>query len=558
MDQFLDTLRRVMERLWSPVVDLWDDLRRRRARPVDPSTPPPTADESDQATVVATASDDVLAVVERIEATGASEVLLRVPREARALRDPAAWPHIAAVAKRNAIALGVVTSRGDVRSHARQNGLHAAGSVGRVTQAPHHQMSVGDRTFYVPRLPIGALIRTALLVVGIYALVIMGCNTIPSAEIVIVPASEELTASARVRLNPVADDPDLELGVAPAVTFRHQFTTTLAAVTTGEAEVPDERATTVLQFFNPGETDLLISAGKQVDDENGIGFAIDEDVTVPAGSVANVDATAVFAGTGSNVAAGTLILTDGLPEGVTVTNWSQASGGTDQTVAAVSDEDVDRIQELAKTVLRRIGERELFEAVGKDTAFPQTLSVSVFSQNALANPGDPAEVFEVDFTAVVTALVITDEQAARYGAELIASELAAGFELLPESTTATVSGARIDGGTLTVRLEATGLVAKLIDEAAVSEAVSGQSPADATAQLQEMLALEDPPTITLRPQFIPWRWLPRRAERIHVTFAGPASLMADDGDESEEGDATASSAGSGATAAPTATETASP
>jgi len=554
VDQLLDIVRRVGERLWSPVVDLWDDLRRARSRPLDPSTPPPTVDELDQATVVVTATDDVLAVVERIKATGASEVILRVPREARALRDPAAWPHIAAVAKRNSMALGVVTPRGDVRSHARQNGLHAAGSTGKVTRAPHHQMALGDLTFYLPRFPLAGLIRAALLVVGIYALVIIGCSTIPSAEIVIVPASEETTASARVRLNPVADDPDLDLGVAPAVTFRHQFTTTLAAQTTGEVDVPDERATAVLQFFNPAEAELLISAGKQVDDENGIGFSIDEDVTVPAGSVANVDATAVFAGIVSNVGPGTLTLTDGLPEGVTVTNWSSASGGTDKTVPAVSEEDVVNIQELAKTVLRRIGERELVEAVGDDTAFPQTISVSVFSQQALSNPGEPADVFEVDFTAIVTALVITNEQAARYGAALIASKLPGGFELLSESTTATVSDPRIDGGTLTVMLKATGLVAELFDETAVSEAVSGKSPADATVELQQMLALETAPTITLRPRFIPWRWLPRKAERISVTFAGPASLIEDDADGEASGDGeTTATADASETATATAT-----
>ncbi len=529
-----------MERLWAPVVDVWDDLRRNRARPADPSTPAPSADDGEQWTVVATADDDVLSVVERIEATGASEVILRIPREARAFRNPAAWPHIAAVAKRNSMALGVVTPRGDVRSHARENGLQAAGSTGRVTRAPHHQLSLGERTFYVPRLPLGALLRVAVLAVGTYALVIMSCNTIPSAEIVIVPASEEVTATARVRLNPVADDPDLELGVAPAVTFRHVFEATLVTVTTGEADVPDERATVLLQFFNPGESELLISAGRQVDDENGISFATDEDVTVPPGSVANVDATAVFAGAISNVASGALTFTVGLPEGVTVINWSQATGGTDKTVPAVGDDDVDRIQELAKTVLRRIGERELVEAVGDDTVFPQTLSVSIFSQDSLSNLGEPTEVFEVDFTAVATALVITDEQAARYGAELIASELDAGFELLPGSTTATVSSARIDGGTLTVLLEATGLVAELVDEVAVSEALSGMSPGDATLQLEQMLAIEGPPTITLRPQFIPWRWLPRKADRISITFAGPDSLIEDE--ESEDGEATASSA----------------
>jgi len=554
--QVLDILRRVMERLWSPVVDLWDDLLRRRARPIDPSTPSPTADESDQATVFVTAIDDVFGVVERIAATDATEVILRVLREARAFRDPAVWPHIAAVAKRNSMALGVVSPRRDVRSYARENGLQAAGSIGKVTRAPHHRMTFGDRTFFVPRFPLGALIRTALLAIGINALAIVSCNTIFSAEIVIVPNSEKATASARVRLNPVAGDSDLKLGVAPAVTFRHVFTTTLATVTTDTAEVPDEHATVLLQFFNPGESELLISAGREVDDENRISFATDEDVTVPAGSVVNTNATAVFAGTISNVGAGTLSFTTGLPEGVTVTNWSSAKGGTDKTVPAVGDEDVDRIQMLARAMLRRIGEREVFDAVGEDTVFPQTLSISILSQEALSNWGEPTEVLEVDFTVIATALVITDEQAARYGAALIANELDSGFELLPASTETTISDARIDGGTLSVLLEATGLVAKLVDELAVSEVISGMSTSDAAVQLEQMLALEGLPTITLRPRFIPWRWLPRKADRISVSIDGPGSLVEDD--ESEADDAMASSASASATDSAYATATVSP
>lgn len=81
---------------------------------------------------------------------------------------------------------------------------------------------------------------------------------------------------------------------------------------------------------------------------------------------------------------------------------------------------------------------------------------------------------------------------------------------------------------------------------------SDQATVVAIAQLQQMLVPERLPTITMRPQFIPWRWLPRRADRIHVTPAGPASLLEDDGDT------TVSSAGFDATVAPAATETASP
>lgn len=280
MNEYLEVLRNAWQRFTSFVAA----QRAPRRRQIDPSTPPPSNDSPDRVTVVARADDGILDVVDRIEATGASEIVLVVPREARALRDPAAWPHVAAVAKRNALSLGVVAPRGDVRSYARQNGLPAATSVGSVVRAPHHRLQLGDREFFVPRMAWGGLIRAAVLVVGLWFVGTVACNTIPSAEVVIVPASEELTASARMRLNPIADVPDVELGIQPATSFQHTFTHTIAVVTSGEVEVPDERATAVLQFSNANEEDVVVSAGSQIDEDNGISFTTDQDVTVPAGS----------------------------------------------------------------------------------------------------------------------------------------------------------------------------------------------------------------------------------------------------------------------------------
>jgi len=530
MNEYLDALRNA----WRRVTAFVAQQRTPRRRQVDPSTPPPSADSSTRATVVARADDGILDVVDRIEAAGTPEVVLVVPREARALRDPASWPHIAAVAKRNVLALGVVAPRGDVRSYARQNGLPAATSVGRVVRSPHHRITLGDREFYVPRIAWGGLIRGAVLVAGLWVVGLVACNTIPSAEVVIVPASEEVSSSMRVRLNPIADEPDLELGIQPATSFQHTFTHTIAIITSGEVEVPDERATVVLQFSNSTASDLVVSAGTQVDDENGISFTTDADVIVSAGAIATTGATAVQAGTQANVPFGTLILSDDLPEGVTATNSSAAGGGTDELVPAVDVTDVVRVALISDEVLRRIGERELFEVVTEGTVFPQTISVSIFSQEPLANPGDPAETFLVDFTAVVSALVVTEEQAGRTAEAVLLRDLIEGQALLPNSASATLADARVEGGTVTVLLTATGLVADLIDTQLVRDAISGDSPAAASDEIQSMLALESPPQIDLRPDFIPWRWLPRNSDRITITFAGPASLLGGEDSDSDE------------------------
>jgi hypothetical protein len=184
--------------------------------------------------------------------------------------------------------------------------------------------------------------------------------------------------------------------------------------------------------------------------------------------------------------------------------------------------------------LRRIGERELFEVVTDGTVFPQTISVSIFSQEPLANPGDPAETFLVDYTAVVTALVVTEAEAQRTAEALLVQELGAGQALLPNSSNATLGEARVEGGTVTILLTASGLVADLIDTEIVRDAISGDSPGTARDKIQELLALESPPEIDLRPGIIPWRWLPRNADRISIRYAGPASLMDDDAEDGED------------------------
>ena len=530
MNEMLEVLRNA----WKRIVAFVGGLRAPKRREVDPSTPPPRAEAIRRATVVAQADDGILDVVDRIEAANNLEVVLVVPRDVRSLRDPAAWPHIAAVAKRNTLALGVVAARGDVRSFARQNGLPAAASISGVVRSPTHRLRLGDREFYIPRMAWGGAFRAVLLVAGLWLLGFVACNTIPSAEVVIVPASEEVTASIRMRLNPIANVADLELVIQPATSFQHTFTHTIAILTSGEVEVPDERASVVLLFSNTTDADLVVGAGSQVGDESGISFTTDADVTVPAAAVATAGATAVQAGTRANAPAATLILGDDLPEGITVTNPSPAAGGTDKFVPAVDETDVVRVALISDEVLRRIGERELFDAVTDGTVFPQTISVSIFSQISMANPGDPAEIFLVDYTAIVSALVVTEAQAARTAEVLLLADLGEGRALLPNSATATLTDVRVEGGTVTVRLIATGLVADLVDTQLVSEAISGDSPETARQEIQEMLALERAPEIDLRPGFIPWRWLPRNASRITITFAGPASLLGTDGADGDE------------------------
>jgi len=73
--------------------------------------------------MVARRDDDLAALIGRIDTAPDIDLVLVVPRQARALREATVWAHVSAHVRRRGIALGVVSPRGDVRAHARANGL---------------------------------------------------------------------------------------------------------------------------------------------------------------------------------------------------------------------------------------------------------------------------------------------------------------------------------------------------------------------------------------------------------------------------------------------------
>ena len=71
-------------------------------------------------------------------------------------------------------------------------------------------------------------------------------------------------------------------------------------------------------------------------------------------------------------------------------------------------------------------------------------------------------------------------------------------------------------------------------------------PGSAADLLERELGLRDPPTIEIRPNFIPWLWLPRRDANIDLVIAGPSEPLDAPDAETDAG----ATPGSGATSAP--------
>ncbi len=497
------------------------------------------------ATILAGRDDDALAIIGRIEEASEVSILLVVPRGARGLRDEMAWPRIAAHARQRGLRLRVLASRREVRQHAAAAGLAAARTLRGLRPRRALRLRLGARELTLHAPPIAPLLRLAAFAAAAAAPIAAAVLFVPSADILVAPPSEPLTGSLRVHLNPVGET-DIGSAVVAASSISETIATVVSTVATGVTTVGDRRASARLEFTNAGGSDVRLPIGTPVDDEGGFTFTTDEPVTVPAGGTAAVGATSIRPGTGGNLEAGALRLLIGLPPTLTVTNPAAASGGADAEVPAASAEDVVRVDATAGEVLRRAGARALVRAVPHGEVFTGTVAVSILGREPLVQPGEPADVFLMEYTAIVSALVLTDDAAREAGERLLVHSLPGGMALLPGSTEASVARPSWDGGRLTAELTATGLAAPLIDPVSLRGALTGVSPATAAARLRERLELRSEPLIRVHPGWLPLRRMPLREDRISIALVAPGALAAaaagddrgedaaDDGDAADE------------------------
>ena len=487
--------------------------------------------------VVATAEDDVASVVGRIDVADSPEVILIVRRDARALRRPSAWPHIAAHVRRRGIELGVVSPRGDVRGHARANGLRTSRTPGGLRPQVEY-VDVFGRRIEVPPVPWGRVVKGAMMLIALSTITFTACYRVPSATITIIPDSEPITASGSARANALVSAADLTSQTIVATTVRRQVFTAVTTTTTGEVEIGDERALLEVTFANASGAVLLVPRGTRLISDEGIVFLTDEDLDVPAEGIATVGATAEFPGEPGNVAANSLVEMDGaVSASVTIDSSSEGSGGTNVLTAGVSQADVERVREIAGDILDGIALRTLealVEEEGLGTLLPQSVSAAIFSEQPLQRLDEPAEIFVVEYTITASGLVVTQASAAEYGELLIRDALPEGVALVPGSVTAI---AEPSGDRASVEVVATGRTAVLSSIADAANQVVGMRPEAARNLLQEELGLNVPPTIEISPNFVPWLWLPRRAASIEVVIGSPESEAAtEDSDEDSDDD----------------------
>lgn len=489
--------------------------------------------------------DDIATVCGRIDAAEREHVALVVPANAR-LRGAVALARVRRHAVTRGKSVAIVTRKRAIRSEARAARMLSAGSLEQVRFSEARRR----RLFALQAGRVGVEVREpslrGALTFGLAGLTVFGgaCAAYlvaPSADVTLYPQTEPIAMTLDFRADPVATSVVLgSPSTLPADRVEARLPVRLVVPTSGTTTVGASRASGEVTFTNGGDSDVTVASGTVLRSDGGVTFATTEPVDVAPRDEATAPAQALIAGTVGNVDSESITQIVEGPADVSVTNEDDFSGGEDDEVPAVADEDFADARALASLALRQDGAEKLMEEeAGRYVVLPGTETPRLETEHFDRAVDEPGEFLTIEGDGILTGIGVRIEDLETLAA--LAVELSRGPDtmLLPESSEYVVLGepSRNDEtGVISVRVSVTGRIAPRIDTGDVKDAISGMNRTEAAVYLATQFHLVLPPDIDITPGWIDgisrfgWR------VDVHVRAVPPATPTpeATDGDEEDD------------------------
>ena len=381
--------------------------------------------------------------------------------------------------------------------------------------------SVGRRTIWIV-----AIVLVALLAGGGYA----AFTLLPSATIVLTPATAtigplQLTVVAR----PDVTAPDPATMTVPAATFHMDLSADQQFTTTGK-QVSETKASGSVTFENCDTGgSLRVPAGSRVATASSVEFLTQSNLTVRRASVfpfgcktGSVAVEAEQAGTDGNVPAGAI---SRIPPGydsivVSVTNTQPTTGGTHTETPIVTQQDVDGAMAQLNQALAGDFEQQIEQAAGVPAG--TTLFEATKSMGAAMPSVDPSTLvgqqvaqFDLGLTATGTVLGVDPSPVTTVAQQGLASQVPAGWQLVPGSTQVDVGQPSASSGSITFPVTATATRYQVVDHDALIAQIRGLELDQARSRLQAYGQVQ----ISLWPDWV--TSIPSDTGRIGLTIVNP-------------------------------------
>ncbi|PJF43770.1 MAG: hypothetical protein CUN55_07370 [Phototrophicales bacterium] len=496
--------------------------------------------------------DDVISIKDRLQFITAGRVLLIFPRQP-ILKRKLDLVLIQREAARRDMRLAIICEDYDVIDHARELNISVFRTVEEARTKPwkvpknkvfvdrsdrpkpehdpYDIMSVGrTRRAQRKKSPIifqiarGLIFGTTILLVlfGFYAL-------LPSAQITITPASDELNITLNIIADPNLEDVLPESLRIPATIERSLQEGTATIQSSGRRPAENSLAEGIVTFTNQTDLAQFIPKGTQVQTSTvpPVIYLTQEDAVLPArtGSTVNVAIRAIEANQGlsGNQPPGAIDRVFGPLEGlITVTNRNATYGEGVREIAYVTAEDHERVFELAQIELLENARDNLRVSLpeGEFLIVPESVQIVEIRERIYSAEIDqPSENLSLTLKAIVQATLIDLSDA-----ELVAIAMAnsgrytEGRILDLTSLKVSPRGTQtiLDDGSVAFQMRVEGDMYADIDTEQVRERLTGLSVQEAREILEAEYLLDSryPPIIETWPSF--FQRLPIFPVRIQV------------------------------------------
>lgn len=350
-----------------------------------------------------------------------------------------------------------------------------------------------------------------LLLLAVTSTIVIGSILllVPAGTITIVPSQQPVLASVTVRASPATEEVNVTNNLVPARQIEVLVEETAQIPTTGKRDVPDKAAVGTITLVNQRNQDLLVPAGTIVRTSTGsnVRFKTLSDVTVGPRGSAQTRIEAVDPGPAGNVPAGRINRIDGLGVALRVLNEAPTGGGTVRQGSTVTAADKERLRvsllaQLQQRAYTRLGE-QLEEG---EFVPPESVETLVMSMVYDSFTDEARDTVGLTMRLLARAIAVDD----RGGEELALRALQ---EQMPPNSRLLADSLKYNTSTFTVQEEnqqkvvdfsvsASGTVVEDVDSGRIRAAVVGLTPAEAQAYVQRVWNLQQPPEVSVTPDWL--------------------------------------------------------
>jgi hypothetical protein len=435
--------------------------------------------------------------------------------------------------------MALVTRDSQVRSHAKQLGIHVFNSVRqaqntrwkrpyrrgitskwKAEQAPHELPAPPDRAGNAAGL--SPLARLGIFSLGVLALLSIAAVLLPSAEVTLTPETRLQEISLPVEASASVDRVNLS-GLIPIRSVSVVLEGRDSLSPTGEIQVPEHRSRGRVEFTNLTDREISVPAGTVVSTPGAsIRFTTDQADQVPAGpgKTLSLPVTAMAPGSMANVRAGRIKGIEGpLGLSLVVTNPSATRGGSDRPSPAPTPLDRTRLSNQLLATLMESAESETQNMLkpGDLLLGPATAPSQILEETFDPPDDQPANQLVLTLRAEFQAQIISGEDLEELATAALDANMPPGYSAEPGSLEIEHQSSPTleDSGSAHWELKAhRSIVAELAESQALAAAM-GLPPTQAAQRLQQNLPLERPPRISLVPTW--WPRMPFLPFRIHIS-----------------------------------------